>query len=563
MAELTNNDTIRSRVKTSWTEYERQQERYRSACRRFRDASAEYYDDYTENNNDDLSEYGEDQAIGGVNHTRTNEQTKLDSLAIADPDFHIDSVVPDLVEAQRTLVLAAWNRCRLTWWTRKALLNRNMIGLGILAYLYDKDRGPVFEHVRLTDFAPDPHFTDITNLRYATRRIRLPRDIASKLFPQYDRLFMPPDNETQSGYDSLGGNRKSNAIEFKVYWDKDTEATMYGSTIVQKGKNHYGKVPLIFLEGDPSPDRDHSTGDYDNVTGLQEGHSMFMEALLSQGMHGGPINLFNRAAFDKKAAQGLEQGRQQGFININGGDFERAIYRVPSEPVNPLMVQGLELLTQAIDEATSVNSPMRGTPLDSRTATESVQVSNQAGARFAQARIAYELFLAKVAETLIDLIIRFERPDNKEHLVMLQIFSAIKQIRVVETSTAYKDPAAEKQEAATLTQLLMPFVQIGKVDPDMLIMKIVRAWGERDPQKWIINGSPGMPNAPGIPGGGGAVSPGTPGSAPQVPGAAITMQHSPQDSRSVTHNPETHLTGGDVNIHYHEAKPQQPSGGAK
>src|ERR1019366_6657202 len=130
---LSDNDDIKERVKTSFKEYENQAQNYRSACRRFRDPSSEFFSDYAETPNYEDADYAQDQAVGSINHVRTNLQTKTDTIAFGDPDFHIDSLVPDLVELQRTVVKEAWEKTNLTWWTHKCALNRFVGALGIMA----------------------------------------------------------------------------------------------------------------------------------------------------------------------------------------------------------------------------------------------------------------------------------------------------------------------------------------------------------------------------------------------------------------------------------------------
>lgn len=568
---LTDNDTLKDRVKTAWLEYQTQQEKYRNGCRRFRDASSQYYDDYSETQNNEENDYAEDQSVGGVNHVRTNIQTKVDTIAYANPDFHIESVIPELVDFQRKVVRAGWDKTRLTRWTKKALHNRFVGGIGILAYLYDKERGPVFEHVRKSDFAPDPAYTDIKNLRYGVRRIRIPRDEAKKLYPRYEDL-LKPSSEPNNAYAPSNDSMKAYQCEFKIYWDADTEATMYGSTIIDKGKNHYGKVPLIFLQGDLSPDRDHDTGDYDNATGLQYAASLLNDAILGQGLHGGPINLFNSALFSNKSRRALETGRHQGWLDVMGGNFDSAVKRVEAEPTNPMLLQSAQMMRQAIDEATAVTSPQRGTPLEgAEFATEAAQVSNNAGSRQMTSATDYELFLDDVVNTMIDMIIQFEKPDNDEHMMILQCLSAIKTIHVIPASTLYRDPVQQQQRKLLFWNISLQASQAmpGAVNLPEAYLDVARELGEGDPHRYLAQqqGAGGVPPQAGSPG----AAPGLPGpgGAPQQQGQnTLQLTHNPTGhtvNHSPTHNPSLQITDART-LHIHEAKPKEAAaknGGGK
>lgn len=552
---LTNNDEIKERVKTGFKEYESQAQKYRVAARRFRDPSSEFFDDYTETGNYEDNEYVEDQAAGSINHVRTNIQTKTDTVAFGDPDFHIESLVPDLVELQRTIIKAAWEHCNLTWWAKKAALNRFIGGLGLMAYLYDKDRGPVFEHVRKSDFAPDPSFTDINNLRFGSRRIRLPRDVARERYPAYEGLF-----RERAGKDGTDGVLRRQQVEFKVYWDADTEATLFGTTVVDKGKNHYGQVPVIFLQGDVSPDRDNDTGDYDNATGLQDGLSLGWDAMQAQALHGGPINIYRGSAISgKKERNALENGRANGWIRVEG-DIETAIKRVGAEPPNPNLITWLEKLERATDEATFVSAIQRGSPEpDVQFATQSQNIVNNSGSRQNASLHAYERFCDRLVKKLVDLILKFEKPTNKEHMIVLQALAAVKLVRVVEGSTSYKDPAAEFQQNMMLGNVGLQFAAAGvSVNLEQLWLDICRAAQKRDVQKYISTQAPGAAPGNGAPGAPGSV--GTPGT-PQQGGPTIapTLTHSPTISPSLTHNPSPALTiTHNPTVHIHEAKPTAP-----
>jgi hypothetical protein len=169
-------------------------------------------------------------------------------------------------------------------------------------------------------------------------------------------------------------------------------------------------------------------------------------------------------------------------------------------------------------------------------ATEAAMLANQSGSRGTQARVEYEQFLDEVGQAVIKLILRFGAtladPSQEQDMMLLEALQGIETMDVIESSTSYKDPSYEMQMAMQMTHALMPFIQAGIVNPLPLAMKILRAFGERDPGKYLNqpqNTAPGGPGAPGVPAGGmlpPAMPPGMPpgpGSPPMQPAGGPAM----------------------------------------
>ena len=68
---------------------------------------------------------------------------------------------------------------------------------------------------------------------------------------------------------------------------------------------------------------------------------------------------------------------------------------------------------------------------------------------------------------------------------LLSACTAVNDICVIESSTAYKNPAYEMQSAIQLVQVLLPFIQMGIINPQTAAAKLIQASGERDVQSWF------------------------------------------------------------------------------
>ena len=515
-SQLTLNDIIKARATASFTDYKGQAEKYKSACRRFRDSSAAYFDDYTTASPDDPdSDMMDSQGVGDISHLQTNIYTKVDSISIGIPDWSIELGDEDQDTIARETIKTAWRLVDLNRLCKKALTNTFVGGMGIVRYYHDDDKGAQFEHVRKSDFAPDPHVINWKQLRFASCKIRMPRDEARERYPKYAELF--PDESDFAG-SALTDVRKTSAIELTLYWDDTTEAVIYGNNVIDKGKNFYGKPPFIFLRGYLSPDREHDLGDFDLATKQQIQLTALGDAINNFAIHGGPINLFNTSVFSEKSRRSLERGRQQGFIDVQGGKFDVAIRRVAAEQPSPMLGEAYKLQQEALDAATAVTAAQRGVyDSGAKFATEVATTNNLSGARANQCRLAYEEFINEIAETMIWMMIQFAKPANPQEMAILYALSQITSIRVIEESTTFKDTGAVKNDAAMLFNLSISAVQAGvPVNMEMLYLNLLSAFGKRDVEKYILQPPPGqMPAGPPVPGE--QTSPGAEESAPGEP----------------------------------------------
>src|SRR5689334_21777118 len=90
-----------------------------------------------------------------------------------------------------------------------------------------------------------------------------------------------------------------------------------------------------------------------------------------------------------------------------------------------------------------------------------------------------------MAEAVIDMTLKFGNPVCDNDVLLVQALESVRQIVVLENSTAWKDPAFEMQSSVQLLQLMMPFMQLGIVDPLPLIVDVFKAFGRRDTDKYL------------------------------------------------------------------------------
>lgn len=479
MPQLTDNETVKDRVSYAFEEYETEANKYRTHCNTFRDSSTEGRGSYTDEDSDD--EDDTDLAEGGIMHLRTNIQTKQAFTTMNHPDFYLimrKDTPPGYQEIAKAALTFAWSELDLTVVTRKAYLNRSVGGMGIVSYRIDEVGYPEFDIVRKSDFAPDPHVSNWQKLRYAAVKIKMPRNDFEERYPKYARMI-------DTGRMRLSGaSRRKNSIPLKLYWDNTTECVLYNTTIIDKDINHYGKVPLIFLRGDLSPDRQHDTGDYENGAGIQAGLTLLTESLHNQAQHGGGINIYNSDVIPRRK---LVEGRQNGWIDA-GAFMDRAIKRIDAEPLNPALITAIELERNALDEATGVSAPQRGGNSSAKFATDLVIRANQSQGRADQERTTYEQFCCEVAKALRFLMMEFGNPESSLAYVVTQALSYISDLRVIERSTEFKDPVMSRNDAVQLFDKSIQAAGVGvPVDLVKIYLLLLRRFDLQDVEQYLLN----------------------------------------------------------------------------
>jgi len=569
----TDDETMAARIKEGQRFVERGMgERDRIACKRFLDGSESaaflLYDD---DNYDGVGVLPEASEVGNVNYLAINILTKTASVAIGDPDFYVNcgedypdsmGVNPqfsnaDFSEVVRLYLKGLWKQRRWARTCRKALLKRSVSGCGIIAYLWHDTLGPVIEHVRPRDLSIDPHIKDWNNPRWAARRILLPFDDARERFGNKIDLATTEPSDILN-LDAPGPITK-NTVELWLYYDKNTEAILHGSTVLEKGPNLYKRIPVLFLEGDIAPESEFSLSDYDLAAQIQEQLTRYQSMLNNQAESGGAIGWFNPMMLDDSSKEAFANGRPQGFVALKA-DAEDAFGFIPGEPLSQALLEAIRMTSQGLDSATGVSEYERGVINQSaKFATEAALLANKSGARGNQAQIEYEQFIDLIAKRVLEITLMFApslmgdgAPDD---MLLLQAIGAVQDVAVIESSTSYKDPSQERQSNMQLLQALMPFIQAGIVDPAPVIADLLRSFGKRDVGKYLKPapmaqpGQPGnspLPGQPGQPG----MPPGVqnPGGAPNSagqPGQVMSAPPPPPPAAPVTINPSL------VTIHQH------------
>lgn len=433
----------------------------RQACGKFRDPSnTDAYSlsdpDLDENAEGDVPE---DMPVGLPNHLTVNILTKAAAITIGNPDFHVVADDEQAREVGRKFLRTVWREYDFSKPARFAFIKRCISAQGFVNYRWDTEKGACWHHVQSWDLAVDPNVTDWQRLDWAAMRVKMS---LRKAVEKYGKGAF--DGIEDSG---KPGSKDTKRVEIWVYWDKETEAHVFGEKILNKDTvNHYGEVPIGVLEGDfdpnPTPFR---LGDGQLAAGIAAGLSDLDENIFNTAKHGGPVNLYSNKLVDQATRNAISDGKQQGWIAVK--DYpEKGFLRIPAEDVGDATLQAKDNLQKSLDAITGVTALQRGIPdQEYKFATEAALAAQFSGARGNQARIEYEKFVNWMAWKTIQLTILFGGPQideetqqvvvTDEQQILWEDLQKIEEVFVIEQTTTYKDPAFEQQNAMQVFELLM------------------------------------------------------------------------------------------------------------
>lgn len=443
-----------------------------------------------------------DTAVGQSNLLATNIITKVASIAIGNPDWHVkvhestpQSQVPEnAANIAREFLRAKWKLYNWVRVSQKALYKRYVAGMGCLAYRWDKETRATFEHVQSWDLAVDPNVRDWRKVDWGARKIKMSIRKARERYPRAEF--------TKAGDGTAAADAEK--VEIWLYYDQENECAVYDGKIIESGDNLYKAVPFLFFEGDIDPGTSMwPLSDFILAEGLQIELSDLNLTISNSAKHGGPMNLVDIKRLGAAGKEALENGMEQGYIPVDDL-VTPPVHRIEGEPLSQTLIEAKREAQQSLDAITGVTQFQRGVVNQGvKFATEAALIGNQSGARGIQARIEYELFLNRMAETVILLETEFGGPDEEnpeqhtdEQLILWECLSAVTEVTVLESSTTYKDPSFELQQGMQLLNLagqLFPlFAQTGLPTPNLqqYMDDILRAAGKYDLERYWMEPAP-------------------------------------------------------------------------
>ena len=459
----------------------------KQASAKFRDASNDYY--VLDDDDDDDEEGGnlpDDMPVAQPNQLTTNLITKNAAVAIGDPDFLIKIGQEEThKEIVRTFLRAKWRLYNWVRLTRRVQLKKDLIGLGVVQYRWDKEKRSCFEYVKTDELAIDPNATDFSNLEFAGRKIKMS---LRKAMTTFDKKNFDVSEGASDGY------LDKKKVDVWLYWDKDEEVVIYNNKVIKRGENRYHSIPLVFHEGDPDPnDVLWSLGDFQLAAGLQAELSDINAIISDAAKYGRGKTLVNVEQLGKGGQEALENGNDVIAVKDT---VTPPIIRTQGQQLEATLLEAKREIKVAFDGITGVTQYQRGT-MDYKAdfATSVAAMAQQSGARAVLAQKEFERFVTKMAEIVVMLEREFggayyddggEMQATDEEIILWEAMNDVEEVHVIESSTLYKDPNFDLQQSMQLLNViaqLMPLMaQVGQRLPNLesYIEDVLRASGKHD-----------------------------------------------------------------------------------
>lgn len=440
----------------------------------------------------DQPEITRDVPIGQSNLLTATLLVKLAVVAINRPDWHVVAMKPELdpqtseptgkqvPDPESALV---WQQYMRDEWDRKGwqrvflrmLLKRYVCGLGAVRW-YWGEKGIGFEHIQSWDYGVDPFVIDWQNTPYGKCTIRMSLRDAAERYPGCKQF------KQMMGGDQSSAQCDRQMVLVDIYWDRDTEAHIYGDEWithkdVAKNKdpksNLYNRVPFLFMEGDLHPGKTpFPIGDAVLAAGAQAQISDFDNSITQTAKAGVGFTLLDTGSggFDQAQLDALRKGESQQFIGINGLDINNLpVHRVAGEELRPSVMQAKKEARDDMLSLIGITDQDLGLFGDApRFATQVAAAAQKGGARQNQARAEYEVCLNRAASICLWLFTQFggpyKHPETREvvasdeHVALHEAAQRVTEVKVIEGSTAYKDPNIEQQQSMQVYQLDMQSV---------------------------------------------------------------------------------------------------------
>jgi hypothetical protein len=507
--QITKTEQIQARLQASTKFMEPFLLRARRNANRYLDGSATSHPSGAENAGGE----GRDLPVGEVNYLAMNIRQKVAGMSIAAPDFYVTCGQDYTSELVRFALRDSWQKNNWVRLFQRVLTARFVQGMGFVAYLWDRQKGFQLEYLKADEVFFDPHTTDATwdNPRYGGYHIHLPYETA---FARYGKEKFQQPQGASSDVEPVtvaeAHEQEKKNLKITLYWDELTEAHFYGNVLLEATPNFYKRVPIRTLRGDVNPNLhdEFPLSDYDTSLGNFEMLRRAQNIINNVASNGGGMLWINTTYVDEKQRNRIINGTHNGPLLVNGvPDGGKVMGYTENQQLSPALIEAIRMLSAGLDADQGVTEYDRGViQSDPKFATQAALLQRSAGARGNLSRTQFEKFIGEIAKTFIELNVLFGLdpdggPPTDEAVALWEAFKDVQDVRVIEESLAFKDPAMIQQQNMQLYDLAVQaapvMAQQGFVPNFKLLFDdILRSFDRKNVEQYYIPLAPVGPVDP-------------------------------------------------------------------
>jgi len=289
----------------------------------------------------------------------------------------------------------------------------------------------------------------------------------------------------------------------------------------------YGQ-PFVMLRNYDVPDYFYPMGDLESIESLQLELDMTRTQLVNARKRYARKYLYHERSFGPEGREALESDEDGRLVPVvdENKPLSEVVIPMPQTPLSPEVYNMSAIIEQDINTVSGVSEYARGQmPEIRRTATEASIIADAGNARVSEKLAIVELGISECARRVIQVMQQFM---TGEHVVRVtakagaDLFVPYSRDDIVGEydfsveagSTQPINDTVRKQQAVALMNAMAPMIGT-IIDPAAIARYVLQnAFDIKDPDRYLMQQTPGVPEAEGA----------VPGSAPQMGGMGGGMQ---------------------------------------
>lgn len=381
---------------------------------------------------------------------------------------------------------------------------------------------PFVERVSPFDIFIDPEATAPSDLKWIAQRIVLPLAAAQAdgRYDQAARNDLKADMATNARWrdDSQNGQKEGANDDIKrvtlwEYWDIQHEfycvyAEGAKRFLLKPTDNPYPfGHPFFFLPNYEVTDQFYPIGDVEQIEPIQYELNGVRSDMMNHRKRYQRAYLYLRDKFTLDGMSALTSSEDGRMIPVDGDeDLGRLVQSIPQESLDPQMYNYSQTIEQDLELVSGVTEFQRGSaPEVRRTATEASMLQSATNARVSDKLAQVEVFMADIAEAVIQLAQMYMSEDEAAKIVGQngdvgwKVFTPEEiqgefDFTVEAGSTQPKDENFKRQQALELFQTMQPFVG-DVIEPKALVTYVLReGYGIKNPDQFMSQQAPQQPS---------------------------------------------------------------------